>query len=222
MTSVTRIHQIEVTTECNLRCKYCPHPNLPREKRHMDMETFARALKWCEFYDQTTGNQTELSLTGIGESLLHPHLLDFCAMARDALPGARLLFSTNGLLLTDHVARGLRDCGVVIDISLHRPEKAGPAIQIAKRHGILNSVNPAATTSSFDWAGFVDWPVTAKNTVCYYLQDGWGCVLVDGRITTCCMDYDGSGVVGHVDDEIGARHALEEYRLCESCYLRPS
>jgi hypothetical protein len=185
----------------------------------MSREHFERSLKWCEYFDQTTGNQIELSLTGIGEPTLHPEITLFARMARDTLPDAMILFSTNGLTMTDDLARGLAEVDCKVDISLHRPEKARPAIEIAQRHRILHSVNPGATISSFNWGGQVDWPVTAPITTCRYLSDGWGCVLVDGRITTCCMDADGSGVVGHVDDAIGTEWDLKPYALCDGCHL---
>lgn len=36
---------LEVTSRCNYRCAYCPHPNMLREKRHMDEALARRALE---------------------------------------------------------------------------------------------------------------------------------------------------------------------------------
>jgi len=107
-------------------------------------------------------------------------------------------------------------------VSLHRPEKAGPAINAAKRHGILADFNPSAATSSFDWAGLIDWEVSAPRTTCEYLRSGWGVVLSDGRVTTCCLDATGAGVVGHVDDEIGSLALApwgDEKVGCAACHM---
>ena len=73
---VQEIHQIEVTTRCNLRCQYCPHPKMKRPKEDMVWDTFIRSMVWVKkFYD--LGLQSELSFTGIGESTMHA---DFCGM----------------------------------------------------------------------------------------------------------------------------------------------
>jgi len=170
----------------------------------MDQRVFERALDWVEaLNDRREDTLGELSLTGVGEALLHPEFVEFLALARKRLPGTPLVFSTNGLLLTDELCERIKPYRPQICISLHRPEKAGPAIQAAKRHGLYEMVNPAPAISAFNWAGQVpNWFVSAPPITCEYLKSGWGVVLVDGRITTCCLDASGKGVVGHVDDPI--------------------
>jgi len=202
------IHQIEVTTFCNLRCRYCPSPQQEKLRQqkpmHMDRRVFERALDWAvALNDRRDDKRGELSLTGVGEALLHPEFVDFVALARKALPGNPLVFSTNGLLLDDKMCAALAPYRPRIYVSLHRPEKAGPAIQAAKRHGLFEQANPAPALAAFDWAGQVKgWFVSAPPGTCEYLRSGWGVVLVDGRITTCCLDASAKGVVGHVDDPI--------------------
>lgn len=249
---VEAIHQIEVTTWCNLRCKYCPYPIQERlrgqKKMHMDLAVFERALEWAV---QLNGRYTpsrpdldlaaaatvqagrtptfpsaptaldpamaELSLTGVGEGLMHPEFVTMVRLAREALgPDAPIVFSTNGLLLDDEYATRLAPFHPMVYVSLHRPEKAGHAIEAAKRHGILAGYNPSPATSAFDWAGQVDWFVSHDRTPCEYLRAGWAVVLVDGRITTCCLDASAKGVVGHVDDPVGSA-AIAPFSLCESC-----
>ncbi len=226
---LTSIHQIEPSSHCNLRCSYCPSRNLPKLRgvpnTHITIPTFRRALDWAVYF-HARGTQGELSLTGIGETLLHPEWRTLVTMARDALPENFLCFSTNGLLLDDDACAFLRAHRVAVFVSLHRPEKAGPAINAARRHGILVDVNASAATSSFDWAGLLAerWEVTApKGNACEYLRTGWGVVLADGRITTCCLDATGAGVVGHVDDEIGSLSIApwgDEQVGCIACHER--
>src|SRR6267143_5078655 len=67
---IRSIHQIEVTTHCNLRCIHCPHPIQAQlrhqEPRHMDRKTFERAIEWAAaLNDPTDPMREELSLTGI-------------------------------------------------------------------------------------------------------------------------------------------------------------
>ena len=226
---LTSIHQIEPTSHCNLRCRYCPSPILPKLRgqpaTHIAMPVFERALMWAEHFD-SRGTQGELSLTGIGETLLHPRWRDLVRMARETLPRNFICFSTNGLLLDDDACAYLAEYRIAVFVSLHRPEKAGPAINAARRAGILVDTNASAATSSFDWAGTLagKWEVTAPaGNPCAYLQRGWGVVLADGRVTTCCLDATGAGVVGHVDDPIGSLSIGpwgDENVGCSACHER--
>lgn len=219
----TTVHQIEVTSKCNLRCVYCPSPKLEKMRgqppQFISDEHFDRALEHAVHFDEK-GTQGELALTGIGEALLHPKFIDHVRRAREALPFARLTFSTNGLLLTEEYVEALVPYQPEIYISLHRPEKAGPAIQAARKHGLLAAVNNSAATLAFDWAGQVDWFVSAKSgeeNPCAFLGLGWCVVLADGRVTTCCLDASGAGVVGHVNDDLGS-FSLAPFSLCGTCH----
>ncbi len=215
-----RIHQIEITSRCNLACIYCPHPKMERTKEDMTVPRFHRSMRWVQYFiNRDDGIQTELALTGIGEATMHPDLVHFIRSARAVLGPARLLtFSTNGILLTDELLEELKPYNPSIYVSMHRPEVAIPAVERAKKHGLFLASNTAFVTSSLDWAGQVDWHVSAKPAICRYLLDGWGVVLADGRITTCCIDAEGDGVVGHIDDEPGSV-SVQPFSLCEPCSL---
>ena len=183
----------------------------------MTLETFERSLEWCKHFDEQ-GTQHELSLTGIGETLLHPQWHDLARMSREALPDTYINFSTNGLLLDDEACAFLAQYEIKVYVSLHRPEKAGPAINAARRHGILDAANASAAISSFDWAGQVDWEVSAPADRCEWLYAGWGNVLVDGRISTCCLDAAAKGVIGHVDDDPAKGAITQPFSLCGPCH----
>lgn len=221
---VRDIHQLELTTRCNLRCHYCPHyPELPRPKTDMLWETFEAALELVSYYVRQ-GTQTELSLTGIGESLLHPRFVEMVAACRTALgPQRQLTVTTNGLLLDDELCAALAPFNPSVYVSLHRPEKAGLAVEAAKKHGLLRGINNAFATSAFNWAGTQrNWFVSAPRTPCEYLRSGWGVVLADGRVTTCCLDADGSGVVGTVWDhpeKLQLQPWGDAKKGCASCHM---
>lgn len=217
---VRDIHQIELTTRCNLRCRYCPSPQKLRPHEDMTWETFEAALDVVKFFVKQ-GTQTELSLTGIGESLMHPRFFEAVAAARTTIgPNRPLIVTTNGLLLDDAACQTLKEFYPQVFISLHRPEKAGPAIEAARRAGIFRGANPAPSISAFDWAGQVKWFVSAPRTPCDYLRQGWGVVLVDGRITTCCMDATGGGTFGTVWDNPETLR-MSPFSLCNSCHMTP-
>ena len=215
---VRDIHQIELTTRCNLRCRYCPSPQKLRPHEDMTWSTYEAALDLVKFYVRQC-TQTELSLTGIGESLMHPRFFEAVAAARQVIgPKRDLVITTNGLLLDDAACQTLKEFAPKVFVSLHRPEKAGPAVEAAKRAGIFAGANPAPSISAFNWAGQVKWHVSAPRTLCEYLRLGWGVVLVDGSVTTCCLDADGSGLIGTVWDNPETLK-LQPYKLCESCHM---
>ncbi len=216
---IESIHQIEVSSHCNLRCVYCPSKDLDkaidaggsgREKLDISREHFTRALEWAVYFEYL-GTQGELALTGIGEAIMHPDFVDFLRLAREALPSNSITFSTNGILLTEEMCEAIAPYRPEVYVSLHRPEKAGDAVDHARDWGILADVNMSAATQRFDWAGQLDVRNTAKPITCDFLKQGWCVVLADGRITTCCLDATGAGVVGHVDDEIGSL-AIQPWR----------
>ena len=220
---VTQLHQLEPTTRCNLRCVYCPQAlgtpkgsGFPRAREDMTMETFNQVMDLLKYYVKQ-GTQGELAFTGIGEPTLHPELPQMMEQARKILGfGRPLVMSTNGLTFTEEIAKALEPLRVKVYVSLHRPEKAGPAIEIARRYGLFENSNNGFATSSFNWAGQVKWHVSHDRTPCSYLYEGWGTVLVDGRVSTCCLDADGSGVVGHVTDD-PATLAMKPFKLCQTC-----
>lgn len=214
---VTEIHQIEITTRCNLRCRYCPHPKMKRDKTDMTAEVFTRALDHVEYYYKQ-GTQKELSITGIGESTMHPKLIPFLEQARARLPTLDILFSTNGLpTFTEEIAAACQRLSVGINVSLHRPEVAGHTIELCKKYGIIRGVNAAIATNPFNWAGQVDWICSAPSSICAYLQRGWAVILQDGDVTTCCLDAEKKGIIGNIRDELGSFH-VKPYSLCNTCH----
>lgn len=217
--NLTQIHQIEVTTRCNLRCKYCPHPKMQRPKEDMAWETYDQALAWVDHF-VNKGTQGELSFTGIGESTLHPDFGHMLIKARVMFPDIPIVFSTNGMpSFTEEIASICNRHNIEVMVSVHRPEMAGKAIQLCKKYSILKYINSAFATSAFDWAGDVDWFVSAPAVTCEYLKSGWGVVLFDGKITTCCLDSEDKGVIGHVSDPV-TEIPMSAYSLCETCHMK--
>jgi hypothetical protein len=159
-----------------------------------------------------------LNLCGIGESTLHPEIVRYVHEARAVVGGDCFLnFTTNGVSMTDELARGLSTSGVKIGVSLHRPEKAGPAIEILKKYGLLFAVSADPSVAAIDWAGQVAWhvSVTARRE-CWWVKQGRLFVMADGRVSRCCLDASGVGVLGTVYDDLG-RITTSPYVLCRTC-----
>lgn len=219
MIPITSLHQIELTSECNLRCVYCTHAKMPRPKQHMAWIAYRKALEWVEYF-VAKGTQGELNLAGIGESTLHPFFVEMVAAARHTLgPTGQIAIATNGLLVTEEMAQALQPYNPRIWVSLHRPEKAGLAVEILKKYALYNGASADPSIAATNWAGQVDWHVSAASGPCDWLTRGWVMAMADGRVTTCCLDSTGSGVVATLDDD-PASVTVKPYDLCSSCHLK--
>lgn len=216
---IRAIHQVELTSRCNLACVYCVHPTMPRGKDDMSHDVFLAALKWAATFSGN-GVQTEFNLCGIGESTLHPRFVEYVALARQAL-GADMpiVFATNGLTMTPELAKELAPYKPKVGVSLHRPEMAGPAIEALKKYDLLAWVGSDAATASVDWAGQVKWHVSApKGMECMWVKSGRVFVMSDGRMTTCCFDGAGTEVIGNIKELDLQTHFTRPYRLCKNCH----
>ena len=94
---------IEITTRCNLACRFCARNFTAHGKKDMDMESFAKVLDLLP-------HAYRVNLVGLGEPLLHPRLFDFVAYAKGR--GRRVSLVSNGMLLKDETARQLIKAGI--------------------------------------------------------------------------------------------------------------
>ncbi|MGY1640583.1 radical SAM protein [Geodermatophilus sp. SYSU D00703] len=98
--------QLEVTSACNLSCAMCLvsyRPAVNRTHGAMPIELFRRLV------DGTPG-LTRLTLQGLGEPLLQPHLLEMVAYAKER--GIEVGFNSNAMLLTRDRAERLVALGL--------------------------------------------------------------------------------------------------------------
>ena len=94
---------IEITTRCNLQCRYCGRSIWNIEEDQMEMEAFKQLLTLLP-------NTYKVTLVGLGEPLLHPHVVDFVAEASSR--GCKVTVVTNGMCLTPSLSRELIRAGV--------------------------------------------------------------------------------------------------------------
>lgn len=218
---ITQIHQIELSSECNLRCKYCVHPTMSRPKQNISLTIYKAALEWVRFF-RDRGTQGELNLAGIGESTLHPHFGELLNHARDAVGfNGRLFLTTNGVALNaEHVA-AIKSNRVRVSVSLHRPEKAKAAVDMLRKIDALESVSIDPAVAGVDWAGQVSWTVQAPKSRCLWLAQGWAFVDALGGVRTCCFDgsiaTESDGHLGSVFDDLQIVE-LTPYSLCKTCH----
>ena len=96
---------IELTTKCNLDCPFCTRRDMTRgASTDMPLEEYRRIL------DQAEQCQVKsLRLYFYGESLLYPHLIEAIQLAQGRF---EVILCSNGLLLTERLARQLLDTGL--------------------------------------------------------------------------------------------------------------
>lgn len=225
MAAATTLHQIEISSRCNLSCRYCLHPIMTRPKVDISREHWAAALEWVRYF-VGKGTQGELVLFGTGEPSLHP---DFPQMAREARgvigPGRRLVTTTNGIAVTKEWVDALKPSGIRVYVSLHRPEKAEPAVRYLKSAGLLEATVADAVEYPNDWAGQVKWHSNAAalaydaRPICPWTAAGQLFVSAHGALYSCCYANGDSPVLGQVTDAPSAL-AVTPWKACQSCWLR--
>lgn len=215
---VREIHEIELSSICNLACRaYCPHPKLERPKAHMAWDVFERTLEHLA-YLCAKGTQGEVSLTGIGEAILHPRFIEAAFRVRETVQGRQITMATNGVAMTPDLAEVVARLRIVTYVSTHRPEKAGVAYNMLKKAGAITGLNTAFVDSSIDWAGQMKWEASAPKGTCNYLGLGWAVVRQDGSLNACCMDAHGKFKLASVHDELGSL-VTRPIGLCSTCHL---
>lgn len=214
---VLQIHQIEITSKCNLRCKYCVHPKMKRTKQHMDLETYKKALALAKYCVEHNA-QKELNLCGIGESTMHPDFIEYMRLAREAMPTVVLVIASNGVKLKEEQVIAMKKYGMKLFISMHRPEVAGPAIELGRKHGVINGVSADPSVSAIDWAGQVDWHVSVENhSPCPWIGNQMVMVTAEGDLVSCCLDGDGLSALGTVNSDLNELE-VTPYSLCSACH----
>lgn len=97
-TKKTSYHiECNIDKHCNLNCKGCDHFAPVAEQEFLSLTAFARDMKEIQrLYADKEGG--EFHLLG-GEPTLHPDIIEFIRITREALPQAKLVVDTNGTLL---------------------------------------------------------------------------------------------------------------------------
>jgi MoaA/NifB/PqqE/SkfB family radical SAM enzyme/esterase/lipase len=94
---------IEITTRCNFKCKYCARSFVRKEGMDMDMEIFTRILDLLP-------HAYRITLVGLGEPLLHPQITEFIKIAKSLKRRVGLV--TNASLLNSNISKELIASGL--------------------------------------------------------------------------------------------------------------
>ncbi|MDD5397557.1 MAG: radical SAM/SPASM domain-containing protein [Dehalococcoidia bacterium] len=99
-----RIIQVEVSTRCQLRCRFCPRTLLKDRWVSLDInrEWFTQILPYVR-------NAELVHLQGWGEPLLHPDIWNMARAIKER--GGRVSLTTNGVLLNDSAVQQICQIG---------------------------------------------------------------------------------------------------------------
>lgn len=107
---------IEITTRCNLACRFCMRTRMGISGKDMMFETFSRII-------ERIPHAYRITFVGLGEPLLHPDIIRFVNLVKSH--GKRAALVTNGLTLDREIAGELIRAGLdSIVFSIDAPNQA--------------------------------------------------------------------------------------------------
>ncbi len=216
-----RLYQIELSSYCNLRCQYCPHPSMQRSKGFMSEVTMQACIDWA-----LRTRTPRLVLHHFGEPLLHPQLLE--RLTQIASAGLTIQFSTNALLL-DRSWDTLLDIDTPITamIAFHQWVDTSPAHYLAavaayqqRAEGTNITVLPAYAFKN-DLFHIHSWgsgsPEPWDVLSCPFLKYNLGVILWNGDIVSCCVDHEGVTASKNIRSVEAFEHRSLPWVACETC-----
>ena len=216
-----RIYQIELTSQCNIRCPYCPHPGMRRKQGVMSAEVLAACIRRV-----VKQGSYCLVLHHFGEPLLHPELRR--RLLQVAAAGLPMMFSTNGLLLDESwdVLRSV-PATICVRISVHQwvhqPESNYfDAVKKwrdrAKGTNIRISYAGNFSQGNYSFHNWTQGPGDDWDAQrCIFIRENLGVVLWNGDIATCCADHEGATArLNILDPNCGSR-VSELWSACTTC-----
>lgn len=218
---ISTINTIELSSLCDNRCEYCPAKDQGKYRPVglMDFEVFEKAIAWALKFARQ-GTQLELNLFGVGESTLHPKVVEMVAYARNHLPFKQLIhLNTNGNRMTEELALKLLRAGVSqIDITGHDHRATARTIKIFREVGVPFNVSYDFALHPNNWAGQVDWFAPDYNLgPCPWLSRGQVMIMSSGHVTTCCIDAFGKNIFAEVDDPLDCLE-VKPSSICKNCH----
>ena len=221
--------QIQTHTQCNFRCKFCPHGKIPIQHGEMTDETFQEVCRQLG----------ELQFRGtiypylMNEPLMDPKLPARIAALRAACPGARIWVDTNGSLATAelltrivesgagvvtmemYLARGQRIARKYLDMHAELPAHVQERVFIYERAADAVLTNRAGNLP--------DRPVPAR-PLALPCERPFRQVYVayDGSLLLCCQDWRREVIMGNlVETPLIEIWRSSEYERIRGSLLKP-
>lgn len=199
---------IEINTNCNRRCTYCPNSisdrGMSKNSRHMDPAIYKKLIDELAQINY----RGRISPHLFGEPLLHPELAKLITYTRTKLPKATLMIFTNGDLLSIDKFNELLSLGIdkfVIsehDRSLSRQLKSlySYVDDLPKKKKKIKRYNIVPETRLSNRGGLVS--PSQLNTIprCAFHHNP---VAIDynGNVILCCNDFFSTMKFGNISNE---------------------
>jgi len=107
--------EIELVSDCNLRCTYCPRHHLDGLNGYIDFNLFKKIIDEAASYKDRI-----IVLHRRGESLLHKNFIEICEYVKGKFKEIQI--ATNGTCLNDEKSSAIIDSLTFISFSIDVPE----------------------------------------------------------------------------------------------------
>ncbi|HET6851931.1 MAG TPA: radical SAM protein [Pyrinomonadaceae bacterium] len=215
------IYQVELSSHCNMKCSYCPHPTMQREQGYMSEEVLGACIQ--RFKSQ---GGSVLVLHHFGEPLLHPRLANRLRQVADA--GLAMQLSSNTLLLDRSFDTLVSiPAPITVMVSVHRwvnkdEQEYFAAVDAWKQRAegtnltIVHAYNLRAGKYTLH-----RWTNGASSRwdprLCPFVKENLAVVLWNGDIANCCCDHEGFTVKQNILDADCDSHLSTVWRSCRTC-----
>lgn len=192
--------EIEINSECNRRCSYCPNSFLSRKSSKM---------MTAELFQNLLAQLSDLSFEGIlsfhfyNEPLLHPQLVQWVELASKTLPKARIYLYSNGTLLTQEIFEALVKAGMQsITVTRHEGLNSLPVDQWKNNlsaelltHLILQNHQEVQKTNR---GGLLNLGLMTPPKLSCYMPSSMIVVTSEGNVLPCYEDYEEKLSLGNI------------------------
>lgn len=188
-TTLFSVVEIEINTNCNRRCLYCPNSkqSLQNSPQYINKKLFTKIINEL----RGIGFNGRLSYHFYNEPMLHPKLEEIVTHTSEHLPEARQVLYTNGDFLDDHKYRSLVECGIkhlVVTQHDSKPFPQRPYQTVLHPHQ-LTLTNRGGNL--FISHGKIGSPCL--------LPHKWLVISYDGRVLLCYEDARRTQVMGDIN-----------------------
>ncbi len=120
--------QIEITNRCNYTCSMCPRESFHLPEKDIPLHLFKEIIDRIE-------SHYNITLTGWGEPLLHPALIDMVLYTKGK--GHNVGITTNGLLLASNIDKLIEASLDKLTVSLDNVEECNEATEGHPLHKVV-------------------------------------------------------------------------------------
>lgn len=93
---------VELTTACNMSCSICIRKDISLEPQHMSLEQLKLIVSGLQEHSFVIPNKDTISVVGLGEPLLYPHLKEALEILHSSFPHNSIVLNTNAFLLNKY------------------------------------------------------------------------------------------------------------------------